>query len=197
MKKKLLAIIVAAVMLCGMLAGCGNSSAKNNPSPPLPNASNQNNSSNTNGNTNNNNTNNSSANNNTTNNNAGNNNNNNNSTQQSSPRPNNTQNGILQVPVTIINETGATIAKLYASGANNNNWGNNLIGNGSTLPSGYSVNVIFSIDVNSLQWDFKAFDLYGNTLTFKGLDLSRCQTSGVTITLTYDAQTNIGKITAK
>lgn len=197
MKKKLLAIIVAAVMLCGMLAGCGNNSPKNNPSPPLPNASNQNNSSNTNGNTNNNNTNNSNANNNTTNNNAGNNNNNNNSTQQSSPRPNNTQNGILQVPVTIINETGATIAKLYASGANNNNWGNNLIGNGSTLPSGYSVNVIFSIDVNSLQWDFKAFDLYGNTLTFKGLDLSRCQTSGVTITLTYDAQTNIGKITAK
>jgi hypothetical protein len=210
MKKKLLAIIVATVMTCGMLIGCGNSSPKNTPSEPVKTTDTANNNTNavkdplnlgtdntntTKGNTN---TNTANNNNNTTNNNNNNNNNNNyNNAPKNTSVPYNNQQKVIQVPVTIINGTDIKFAKLYASSINVDNWGNNILSNGVNFGPGNAVIATFGVDANNLRWDFKAVDYYGDSLEFNGLDLSKCNANGITITLTYNRQTHTGRITAK
>lgn len=169
MKKKLLAIIVVAVITCGMFLGCEKNNSNNTTSQTANNTSE----------TNNNNTNTKKE--------------NNNDKQYATSN----QQNVIQVPVTIINGTDVEFAKLYASSVNIDNWGNNLLGNGVTFSPGGAVIAKFGVDLNNLQWDFKAVDFYGNSLEFNGLDLSDCNADGITITLTYNHQTNIGKITAK
>lgn len=211
MQKKLLSLVLAIVIASFTLVGCGKSSPNNNPQPAKANgteannnaAVKENNSSNNNENNSTNSNTNTNSNNNNSNNNRNSNNNNNNNSNNSQPSANNSsrssssqknnQQKAIQVPVTIINGTDVEFAKLYASSTTLDDWGSNLI-NGGSFPPGYEIKATFGVDANNLLWDFKAVDLYGDYLEFDGLDLSDCDVSGVTITLSYDRQTHTGRI---
>lgn len=167
MGKKLLAIIAAVVISCGMLLGCKDTNSKNTTSEPNKTINTENS---------------------------------NNSPQNTSTINNNISNNkqarIVQVPVTIINGTDVEFSALYASSINIKNWGSNIANIGTFSP-GSALNVTFNVDANNLKWDLKAVDYHGASLQFNGLDLSACNANGVTITLTYNHQTHIGRITAK
>ncbi|MDT8717891.1 hypothetical protein IAI10_14595 [Clostridium sp. 19966] len=194
MKKKLLSIMLAATIASGILIGCSKDSSNNNAAQPAKVTETGKNSTNT-VKENNNSTTNNTTNNNSNNNATANTNNSNSNNSKFSSSSANTEQEVIQVPVTIINGTDVEFAKLYASGIDVDNWGNNLIGSG-TFPPGYELKVKFGVDANNLKWDFKAVDLYGDSLVFNGLDLSNCNVDGVTITLSYNRQTHISTITA-
>lgn len=103
----------------------------------------------------------------------------------------------IQVPVTIINGTDVDFAGLYASGASVKDWGDNIIDEGEIFEPGDRMRATFNVDVNNLRWDFKAVDIYGDYLVFNGLDLSQCDSSGITIKLSYNRTTGTGTITAE
>ena len=171
MKKKLLAIMIAAVMACGMLIGCGGSSTKTDAPAPAKTTY---------------------------------------TAKENTDKPKETtdvakkdtsatdnKQQVIQVPVTIINGTDVDFAELYTSSINVEDWGSNLIGNGVTFGPGSGIQATFNVDANNLKWDFKAADSNGDSLEFNGLDLSNCNTSGVTVKLSYDRATQTGTITAE
>ena len=104
---------------------------------------------------------------------------------------------VIEVPVTIMNGTDVDFAELYTSGTNVEDWGDNLITGGVTFAPGGGIKATFNVDANNLKWDFKAVDKEGTSLEFNGLDLSNCNANGVTIKLTYDRNTQTGTITAE
>ena len=104
---------------------------------------------------------------------------------------------VLEVPVTIMNGTDVDFAELYTSGANVEDWGDNLITGGVTFAPGSGIKATFNVDAKNLKWDFKAVDKEGTSLEFNGLDLSNCDSSGITVKLSYDRSTQTGTITAE
>lgn len=186
MKKKLLAIMIASVMVCGILIGCGGSSstktnstepakttdtAKENTEKPKENTEKPKETTDKAKET-------------------------ADAAKKDTSATDNTQQ-VIQVPVNIMNGTDVDFAELYTSGANVEDWGDNLIGNGVTFAPGSGIHATFNVDANNLKWDFKAVDCNGDSLEFNGLDLSNCNTSGITIKLMYDRDTQTGTITAE
>lgn len=193
MKKKLLAIMIASVMACGMLIGCGGSSTKTNSTEPAkttdtakPNTEKPKESAE--------------------------------KPKENTEKPKDAaadkaketadaakkdtsatdnKQQVVQVPVKIMNGTDVDFAELYTSGASVEEWGDNILGSGVTFGPGEGVQATFNVDANNLKWDFKAVDKNGDSLEFNGLDLSNCNASGVTIKLMYDRNTQTGTITAE
>lgn len=104
---------------------------------------------------------------------------------------------VIQVPVTIVNTTDIEFSELYTSGAGIDNWGESILGAGVKFGAGTAVKTAFNVDANNLKWDFKAVDSAGDSIEFQGLDLSNCNTTGVTVKLSYDRDTKTGTITAE
>lgn len=93
---------------------------------------------------------------------------------------------VLELPVTIENNTGVDIYELYASGQNQEEWGEDLLGSDSYLPDGNAVDMLFNIDADSLKWDIMIKDSEGTAIELYGLDFSECSTDGGTIDLEFD-----------
>ena len=91
---------------------------------------------------------------------------------------------VLEVPVTFENKCGVDLKELYLSGAGRDDWGSNLLGSG--LKDGESAKGTLLIDAENVKWDIKAVDGEGDSVEFQGLDLSECSTSGVTMTLSFN-----------
>lgn len=91
---------------------------------------------------------------------------------------------VLEVPVTFENKCGVDLKELYLSGAGRDDWGDNLLSSG--LKDKESAKGTLLIDAANVKWDIKAVDGNGDSVEFEGLDLSECSTSGVTMTLSFD-----------
>ena len=91
---------------------------------------------------------------------------------------------VLEVPVTFENKCGVDLKELYLSGAGRDDWGDNLLGSG--LKDKESAKGTLLIDAANVKWDIKAVDGNGDSVEFQGLDLSECSTSGVTMTLSFN-----------
>lgn len=100
---------------------------------------------------------------------------------------------VLEVPVVFENKCGVDLKELYLSGAGRDEWGSNTLG--SDLKDGESAKGTLLIDAENVKWDIKAVDGNGDSVEFEGLDLSECNTSGVTMTLSFDGEDFV--VTAK
>ena len=92
----------------------------------------------------------------------------------------------IEVPVTFTNTLPIDLAELYLSGAGREEWGNNLLPSG--IKAGQSAKGALVIDAENVKWDVKAIDNNGDAVEFRGLDLSNCSTSGVTLKLAFDGE---------
>ena len=91
---------------------------------------------------------------------------------------------VLKVPVTFENKCGVDLKELYLSGAGRDDWGDNLLSSG--LKDKESAKGTLLIDAANVKWDIKAVDGNGDSVEFQGLDLSNCDVSGVTMTLSFN-----------
>lgn len=176
MSKKVLALVVSAIMITGVLVGCGDSapaqsSPSNNTEKTESTSSNDNDKKES-------------------------------QDKDADNSSENTENSestkVIQVPVTIVNNTDVDFHELYTSGSGVDEWGENIIPEGQVLSPGTQLSQIaFTIDENNVKWDLLAMDANGDSLEFYDLDLSNCDVSGITISLTYDRDTQMGVITAQ
>lgn len=104
---------------------------------------------------------------------------------------------VLELPVSIVNKTGVDIYELYASGQNQESWGDDLLGADGYLPDGNSVDMILNIDASSLTWDLMMKDSEGTAIELYGLDFSECSTEGGTIELEFDGENGTATLYSK
>ena len=104
------------------------------------------------------------------------------------------QASVLEVPVVFENKCGVDLKELYLSGAGRDEWGSDTLG-GQGLKDGESAKGTLLIDANNIKWDIKAVDGNGDSVEFEGLDLSNCDSSGVTMTLAFNGDDFV--VTAK
>ena len=171
MSKKLLSMLAIAAISIGVLAGCGGSDSGEKAAPAEKTTSTEN-------------TDNSTA----------------DAKEESSENTEeDTQDGgnVIQVPVTIVNNTDVEIHELYTSGAGVDEWGDDILGGQVLAPGTQVEDLVFNIDADNVKWDLLAKDEVGDSLEFYGLDLSECSTDGITVSLTYDRDTQTGTITAE
>lgn len=168
MKKKLLAIMLASLMTCGMLIGCGSNSSKTDTAATTKTTEPAKETTKT-----------------------------TEAQKKDTSTTDTKKQEVVQIPVTIENGTDVDFSELYTSGSKIEHWGDNLIAKGETFAPGSTVKGTFGVDANNLKWDFKAVDGDGASLEFEGLDLSNCNSNGVKIKLKYDRNTQTGTITAE
>ena len=92
------------------------------------------------------------------------------------------QSNVLQVPMKVVNTTPVDIVKLYVSASGRNDWGDDLL-KGETLSKDTQIQLTFGVDADNLLWDLRAEDKDAGYREFKKIDISDCDTSGGTITL--------------
>lgn len=71
---------------------------------------------------------------------------------------------------TLVNQTGVEIDKLYIGPHNEDEWGEDILGQ-DTLPSGQSVEIKFSRTEKAAMWDLKIEDKQGNSIEWENLNL--------------------------
>ncbi len=98
---------------------------------------------------------------------------------------------LIELPVVIENNTGADIHQLYASSANLEEWGEDILGE-TYLADGDSVETVFYIGADDLKWDLLMADSEGNEVELYGLDFTECSLNGGTVVLEYDAEEGTG-----
>ncbi len=76
------------------------------------------------------------------------------------------------------NRTGYQIDEVYVSRSSNQNWGNDVMGNGS-LEDGNTVNITFNAPDNACKWDMHVKYNDGDEATWNGLNL--CNINKVTL----------------
>lgn len=91
----------------------------------------------------------------------------------------------------IKNNTSVDLVAIWMSPSSQSNWGDNLC----TIKQGQSGKTSVTFSADALVWDLQVQDAVGDSITFTGIDFSNCSTSGGTITLTYDANTQAGTAT--
>lgn len=96
-----------------------------------------------------------------------------------------TEEKVLNFSLDVVNNTGVDIYAFYASEKDIDNWEEDLLGN-EILYDGNSINIIFTITANDLDWDFAMEDMYGNMIEFYGLSFADCDVNGATLILEYD-----------
>ena len=89
---------------------------------------------------------------------------------------------------TLVNKTGVEIHALYVSPADQNEWGEDILGK-DTLPAGESTDIEFDAEEEAAKWDLRVQDKDGNAIEWTDLDLTEISK----VTLNYDG----GKATAK
>ena len=86
------------------------------------------------------------------------------------------------------NKTGVEINALYVSPADQNEWGEDILGQ-DTLAAGASVEIEFSPKEEAAKWDLRVEDKKGNSIEWTDLDLTEISE----VILHYDG----GKATAE
>ena len=71
---------------------------------------------------------------------------------------------------TLVNSTGVEIHALYVSPADQNDWGEDILGQ-DTLPSGQSTDIEFDPEEEAEKWDLRVEDQDGNSIEWTDLDL--------------------------
>ena len=89
---------------------------------------------------------------------------------------------------TLVNKTGVEIYGLYVSPADQNEWGEDILGK-DTLPAGESTDIEFEAEEKAAKWDLRVLDKDGNSIDWTDLNLMEISK----VTLNYDG----GKATAK
>ena len=89
---------------------------------------------------------------------------------------------------TIVNKTGVEINALFVSPADQNEWGEDILGK-DTLPAGESTEIEFDPEEEAEKWDLRIQDKEGNAIEWTDLDLTEISK----VTLFYQN----GKGTAK
>lgn len=107
--------------------------------------------------------------------------------EQTEETTNEEQSDILEVPVTVVNSTGVEIHALYLSGANLDQWGDNLI-EGTTLADGEEKDLVLYVDKTSLQWDLRVEDSDGVAIQWQAIDISEMSTNGFVMELLWDGE---------
>lgn len=79
---------------------------------------------------------------------------------------------------TLVNATGLAIDKLHVSPANDNTWGEDILGL-DVLENGASCHITFSSEQDDCKWDLKIVDADGDAIIWTGLNL--CKISKVTL----------------
>lgn len=79
---------------------------------------------------------------------------------------------------TLVNKTGFTIASLYISPADADNWGEDILGR-DTLPTDNSVNIHFNRQEKAALWDLRVEDADGDSYTWENFNLLKI--SAITI----------------
>lgn len=89
---------------------------------------------------------------------------------------------------TVVNKTGVEIYGLYVSPADQDEWGEDILGK-DTLPAGESTDIEFDAEEKTAKWDLRVLDKEGNSIDWSDLDLTEISK----VTLHYEN----GKATAK
>lgn len=92
---------------------------------------------------------------------------------------------ILDFKLTVVNNTGIDIYHLYASETDTDDWEEDILGN-DILYTDESVDIIFSIGADDLEWDFAIKDIYDNQIDFYDLSFENCSADGATLILEYE-----------
>lgn len=92
---------------------------------------------------------------------------------------------MIELPVTIENKTGVDIHQLFATSANLEQWGEDILGE-DVLEDGASLESVFNIGADDLKWDLMMVDSEGTEIELYGLDFTECSTEGGTIVLEFD-----------
>ena len=82
-----------------------------------------------------------------------------------------------------------TMKELYVSAYGQDAWGENLLTK-SIAYEKTSKRISIIMPAEQQRWDVKVVDSKGKTSIFRELDVSECDTSNITITLTYDDEGN-------
>lgn len=91
------------------------------------------------------------------------------------------------VPLTVINDTGVDIWQLYASITQTDDWEEDILGD-DILYAGESMKINFTMQADTLVWDFAICDGDDNMLEFYDLDFSDCSVDGAVLYLEYDGE---------
>ncbi len=101
---------------------------------------------------------------------------------------------VVKVPMTIVNKTGIEIYGLYASPEGSDTWEEDILGE-NILAVDETGTGTFEMTADSLVWDFAIEDKDQNMIEFYGLDFTNNDSSGVTVTFTYDGTNATAEIT--
>ena len=102
---------------------------------------------------------------------------------------------VLEVETYIANATGVDIHEIYMSIAGSDEWGENLLDEGTYLPSGRLLPIVLSIaSEEGVTWDLEVVDGEGTAIDFYDIDISEMPTDGFAVELTID---EAGTATAK
>lgn len=93
----------------------------------------------------------------------------------------------LKFNLTVVNNTGVDIYRLYASETNTDNWEEDILGD-DILYAGEQFLIVFTITEDNMDWDFAIEDSQGNMLEFYDLSFAGCDADGATLVLDYDGQ---------
>ena len=93
----------------------------------------------------------------------------------------------LQFNLTVVNNTGVDIYRLYASETNTDNWEEDILGD-DILYAGEQFLIVFTITEDNMDWDFAIEDSQGNMLEFYDLSFADCDVDGATLVLDYDGE---------
>lgn len=93
----------------------------------------------------------------------------------------------LEFNLTVVNNTGVDIYRLYASETNTDNWEEDILGD-DILYAGEQFLIVFTITEGNMDWDFAIEDSQGNMLEFYDLSFAYCDVDGATLVLDYDGE---------
>ena len=96
---------------------------------------------------------------------------------------------LIEVPVLVLNGTGADVYELYLCGSGDGDWGGDRLGPEVLHPGEY-VETILAIRDLDLLWDLKTVDLPGNETTWYSVDIGRMPSSGFIIELLSDGSSS-------
>lgn len=71
---------------------------------------------------------------------------------------------------TLVNQTGVEIDKVFIGPHSSDDWGDDILGQ-DTLPSGQSVDIVFSRSEKAAMWDLRIEDKQGNSIEWENLNL--------------------------
>lgn len=93
----------------------------------------------------------------------------------------------LKFNLTVVNNTGVDIYRLYASETDTDDWEEDILGD-DILYAGEQYLIVFTITEDNMDWDFAIEDSQGNMLEFYDLSFADCDMDGATLVLDYDGE---------